>query len=84
MIVNVHVVIPVYLIYMFVMLAARNAVMMIATGILAYYFSIYSIGNLSLTGEVKPGLPSIKVPKFTLDNGNISYTTSELFSVSTV
>lgn len=64
------------------MLAARNAVVMIATGVLAYYFSIYSIGNLSLTGEVKSGLPAIIIPAFTLDKNNITYTTGELFSVS--
>ncbi|KAI0240297.1 hypothetical protein LSAT2_009017 [Lamellibrachia satsuma] len=59
---------------------ARNAVVMIATGVLAYYFSIYSIGNLSLTGEVKSGLPAIIIPAFTLDKNNITYTTGELFS----
>lgn len=59
---------------------ARNAVVMVATGILAYYLSIYSIGSLSLTGEVKSGLPPIIVPAFTLNKHNITYTTGELFS----
>jgi len=67
---------------MCVIFAARNAVVMIATGVLAFYLSVYRIGNLSLTGEVKSGLPAIKVPAFTLDKNNITYTTGELFSVS--
>ena len=62
--------------------SARNAFVMIGTGVVAYMMLSFDIDVFSLTGDVKPGLPPFEIPKFTVEVGNFTMTTGEVFSVS--
>ncbi len=65
--------------------AARNAiVVIIAAAMVAVWMS--QVGEeatpFSITGNITAGLPPFKFPDFTLQNGNHTITTIQIFGVS--
>lgn len=39
-------------------------------------------GKITLTGDLKQGLPPFKVPNFSVHHGNVTANTGQIFSVS--
>ncbi|XP_064603383.1 sodium-independent sulfate anion transporter-like isoform X2 [Liolophura sinensis] len=57
----------------------RNAVIVIATAGIAGALEAQNITELTLTGELVPGLPEFRPPSFTFESHNITMTTSQVF-----
>ena len=68
----------------FFFLSAANSVVVVgAAGIAAAIKNIYpDKAVFTLTSEIQSGLPPFRIPNFTIHNGNITQSTSEIFTVS--
>jgi hypothetical protein len=69
----------------------RNALLVIVSALLVFGLSLHGIEPFTVTGYLKPGLPPVKPPAFSVvDHGvngtgnGTTYTASDIFSVSTV
>ncbi|XP_071132678.1 sodium-independent sulfate anion transporter-like isoform X2 [Mytilus edulis] len=59
---------------------SANAIVVIsASGIVAILLS-YDVDKLTITGHIKSGLPPVKVPAFSVSDGNTTISTSEIFT----
>lgn len=61
--------------------AARNAVIVLIAGVMAYALQVSGHVPFTLTGEVNAGIPPFKPPDFYLTYGNTTVTPVEIFSV---
>ncbi|XP_059146460.1 sodium-independent sulfate anion transporter-like [Physella acuta] len=61
---------------------ASNAIVVIsAAGIVAILESQgVANGTISITGHIKPGMPTVSFPKFEIDNGNVTMSAADIFS----
>ena len=62
-------------------LGANAIVVVAASGVSAILITKGIKDKLSLTGDIQAGLPPVAIPKFSVTNGNVTITTSELFAV---
>lgn len=53
-----------------------------AAGVVAGLESYGIKDAISVTGKIKPGLPSFELPKFQIETGNVTMSTSDIFTVS--
>ena len=66
------------------LILAANAIIVVgASGIAAILLS-QNIDKLTLTGNIKAGLPPVRFPDFSIKDGNTTITTGDLFSVSLI
>uniref|UniRef100_A0A2C9M0J5 STAS domain-containing protein n=1 Tax=Biomphalaria glabrata TaxID=6526 RepID=A0A2C9M0J5_BIOGL len=60
--------------------AASTAITVILASIVLYILEQNGIHSITPTGYIKPGLPEVRVPDFSISNGNFTMSSSEMFS----
>lgn len=59
---------------------SRNAILVIITGLVGFYFYSDDTAPFKLTGEIPAGLPSIAFPPFSVTEGNTTVGFTEMLS----
>ncbi|XP_059145077.1 sodium-independent sulfate anion transporter-like [Physella acuta] len=65
---------------MFIAGASSTAIVVILASILFYILEINGIHGITPTGKIKPGMPDFQAPKFEINIGNTTMTSSEVFA----
>ena len=59
---------------------SRNAVTVLLSGLIAYWFESYGMNPFVLSGKVEKGLPTFDLPSFSLQEGNSTITFTDMCS----
>lgn len=60
---------------------ARNAVVVIAGIVLAYWLSVYGHTPFKITGNITEGLPPFGLPPFSTSHDNVTYTFQDMLKI---
>ncbi|XP_059145187.1 sodium-independent sulfate anion transporter-like [Physella acuta] len=59
--------------------ASSTAIVVILAAIIFYILEVNGIHGITPTGKIKPGMPDFQAPKFEINIGNMTMTSSEVF-----